>query len=103
MHDDTKSVEKTASHFRWPRVLVTRALAYARAFPEEIRTARDEQTGRVDYIDPESSSLKEVYRGSAAWDQQPSFPGDCRRAARRDLGCGGATFKLGGLISPRVE
>ena len=45
LHEDTKSVEKTASHFRWPRVLVKRALAYARAFPEEIHTARGEETG----------------------------------------------------------
>lgn len=44
VHEETQSVEKTASHFRWPRVLVKRALAYAKAFPEEIRTARDEET-----------------------------------------------------------
>lgn len=44
VHEETKSVEKTARHFRWPRVLVTRALAYAKAFPEEIHTARDEET-----------------------------------------------------------
>jgi uncharacterized protein (DUF433 family) len=36
VHDETKSVAKTADHFHWPRVLVTRALAYAKAFPEEI-------------------------------------------------------------------
>jgi len=47
VHEESKSVEKTASHFRWPRVLVKRALAYARAFPEEIHTARDEETGPV--------------------------------------------------------
>ena len=45
VHEETKSVEKTAGYFRWPRVLVKRALAYAKAFPEEIRTARDEETG----------------------------------------------------------
>ena len=45
VYEETKSVEKTASHFRWSRVLVTRALAYAKAFPEEIHTARDEETG----------------------------------------------------------
>jgi hypothetical protein len=44
VHEETKSVEKTANHFRWPRVLVKRALAYAKAFPEEIHTARDEET-----------------------------------------------------------
>ena len=47
VHEETKSVEKTASHFRWPRVLVKRALAYAKAFPEEIHTARDEETSTV--------------------------------------------------------
>jgi hypothetical protein len=31
-------MEKTASHFRWPRMLVKPALAYVKAFPEEIRT-----------------------------------------------------------------
>jgi uncharacterized protein (DUF433 family) len=41
VYQETKSVEKTASHFRWPRVLVKRALAYAKAFPEEIGEARD--------------------------------------------------------------
>jgi uncharacterized protein (DUF433 family) len=45
VHEETKSVEKTASHFRWPLVLVKRALAYAKAFAEEIHTARDEETG----------------------------------------------------------
>ena len=43
-HDETASVEKTARHFRWPRVLVKRALAYAKAFPEEISTARGGET-----------------------------------------------------------
>jgi uncharacterized protein (DUF433 family) len=47
VREETKSIEKTASHFRWPRVLVTRALAYAKAFPEEVGTARDEETGRA--------------------------------------------------------
>ena len=45
VHEETRSVEKTASHFRWPLVRVQRALAYAKAFPEEIRTAREEETG----------------------------------------------------------
>src|SRR5262245_31769482 len=44
VHDETRSVEKTASHFRWPRVLVKRALAYAKAFPDEIDGARDGET-----------------------------------------------------------
>ena len=41
VYQETKSVEETASQFRWPRVLVKRALAYAKAFPEEIGEARD--------------------------------------------------------------
>ena len=45
VHQETQSVERTASHFRWPRVLVTRALAYAKAFPDEIHRSRDEETG----------------------------------------------------------
>jgi uncharacterized protein (DUF433 family) len=43
-HEETASVEKTARHFGWPRVLVKRALAYAKAFPEDIQFARDEET-----------------------------------------------------------
>ena len=44
VHDETKSVTKTADHFHWPRVLVTRALAYAKAYPEAIRESRDGET-----------------------------------------------------------
>jgi len=44
VHGETKTIEKTASHFRWPVALVKRALAYAKAFPDEIRTARGEET-----------------------------------------------------------
>jgi uncharacterized protein (DUF433 family) len=44
VYDETRSVEKTAAYFRWPRVLVKRALGYARAFPEEIGRARDGET-----------------------------------------------------------
>jgi hypothetical protein len=36
-----KSVERTASPFRWPRVVVKRALTYAKAFPDDISGARD--------------------------------------------------------------
>lgn len=43
-YEETKSVDKTADHFRWPRVLVKRALAYAKAFPEEIGRSRDGET-----------------------------------------------------------
>jgi uncharacterized protein (DUF433 family) len=44
VYDETKSIEKTAEHFRWPRVLVKRALAYAKAFAEEIGRSRDGET-----------------------------------------------------------
>ena len=36
VHQETRSMDKTARHFGWPRVVVKRALAYAKAFPEEI-------------------------------------------------------------------
>jgi uncharacterized protein (DUF433 family) len=41
IHNELKSVEETAEHFRWPSVLVKRALAYAKAFPEEIKQCRE--------------------------------------------------------------
>jgi uncharacterized protein (DUF433 family) len=44
VHGDAKSVDKTARHFGWPRVLVKRALAYASGFPEEITRTRGEET-----------------------------------------------------------
>ena len=44
VREEAKSVEKTARHFRWPRVLVARALAYAKAFPEEILRSREGET-----------------------------------------------------------
>lgn len=44
VHNELKSVERTADYFRWPRVLVTRALTYAKAFPEEIRRSREGET-----------------------------------------------------------
>ena len=34
VYEETRSVEKTARHFRCPRVLVKQALAYAKAFPD---------------------------------------------------------------------
>src|SRR6201998_2293108 len=40
VYSETKSVEKTAQHFRWPPILVKRALAYAKAFPEEIHKSQ---------------------------------------------------------------
>ena len=44
VYQETRSIEKTADHFRWPRVLVKRALAYAKAFPEEISRSREGET-----------------------------------------------------------
>jgi uncharacterized protein (DUF433 family) len=44
LYGETKSVEETAAHFNWPRVLVKRALAYAKAFAEEIRRSREGET-----------------------------------------------------------
>ena len=44
VHEETKSADKTARHFGWPRVLVKRALAYANAFPDEISRARAGET-----------------------------------------------------------
>ena len=44
VHGETKSADKTARHFGWPRVLVKRALAYAKAFPKEIGRASAGET-----------------------------------------------------------
>jgi uncharacterized protein (DUF433 family) len=44
VHRETKSIAETAGHFRWPRVLVTRALAYADAYPDDIRDTREQET-----------------------------------------------------------
>lgn len=43
VYHEAKSIERTAAHFGWPRILVKRALAYARAFPEEISRSREEE------------------------------------------------------------
>ena len=51
VHDETRSAAKTAEHFRWPRVLVTRALAYAKAFPEEVRESREGETASSPVVD----------------------------------------------------
>ena len=45
VYHEAKSIERTAAHFSWPRILVKRALAYARAFPEEISRSRE---GEID-------------------------------------------------------
>ena len=44
VYEETKSLDKAAGHFGWPRVLVTRALAYAKAFPEETGRSREAET-----------------------------------------------------------
>jgi len=41
VYEELKSLEKTAEHFHWPSVLVKRALAYCKAFPEEISKSRE--------------------------------------------------------------
>ena|SRR5947209_543275 len=40
VYAENKSIQKSADHFRWPPVLVKRALAYAKAFPREICEAQ---------------------------------------------------------------
>jgi hypothetical protein len=40
VHRETKNVDKTARHFRWPPSVVRCALAFARAFPEEVSAHR---------------------------------------------------------------
>lgn len=47
VYEETASVERTADHFRWSRVLIKRALAYAKAFSEEIRRSREGETGTL--------------------------------------------------------
>jgi hypothetical protein len=44
VHEEAKTVEKTAEYFHWPRVLVKRAHAYAKAFPDEIGRVREGET-----------------------------------------------------------
>ena len=39
-HRETKNVEKTARHFRWPPSVVRCALAFAKAFPDEVSAQR---------------------------------------------------------------
>jgi uncharacterized protein (DUF433 family) len=43
-YEEAKSISRAADHFRWPLVLVKRALAYAAAFPEEIARSREGET-----------------------------------------------------------
>ncbi len=45
--NETKSAAKTAAHFGWPLILVKRALAYSRAFPEEIANSKEGESHAV--------------------------------------------------------
>ena len=45
VHHETGSVGKTAGYFRWPAALVRCALAYAKAFPAEVRQQRASELG----------------------------------------------------------
>src|SRR5262245_13012168 len=47
VYRETKSVRKTAEHFRWPPLLVKRALGYAEAFAKEIRSPEEGQRRAV--------------------------------------------------------
>jgi uncharacterized protein (DUF433 family) len=47
VREETGSIAKTADYFSWPRVLVTRALAYAKAFPAEVSESREGETDPV--------------------------------------------------------
>ena len=40
VHREAKNVEKTARHFRWPPSVVRCALAFAKAFPDEVSAQR---------------------------------------------------------------
>lgn len=44
VHRQTKTVAKTAAHFRWPPALVRCALAYVAAYPAEIEQQRHAET-----------------------------------------------------------
>lgn len=45
VHHETKTIAKTAGHFRWTPALVRCALAYAEAFPKEIEQQREAEVG----------------------------------------------------------
>ena len=42
---EAKTIAKTAEHFRWPAALVRCALAYGKAFPQEIAQQREAEVG----------------------------------------------------------
>lgn len=45
VHHETKTIAKTADHFRWTPALVRCALAYAKGFAEEIKQQRQAEVG----------------------------------------------------------
>jgi uncharacterized protein (DUF433 family) len=45
VHREARTVAKTADHFGWPDYLVKCALAYAKAFPDEIAAHRKAEVG----------------------------------------------------------
>jgi uncharacterized protein (DUF433 family) len=45
VHQETKTIAKTAEHFRWTPSLVRCVLAYAKSFTEEIRQQRQAEVG----------------------------------------------------------
>ena len=45
VHEQTKTVAKTSTYFRWPPSLVRSALAYAAAHPTEIERQRSVESG----------------------------------------------------------
>jgi hypothetical protein len=44
VHRQAKTVAKTAEHFRWPAALVRCALAYATAYPDDIKKQQEVET-----------------------------------------------------------
>lgn len=44
VYHKVKSIGKTAKHFRWPPALVQSALAYAKAFPDDIAKQREAES-----------------------------------------------------------
>jgi uncharacterized protein (DUF433 family) len=49
-YGELETIDKTAEHFHWPAVLVRRALAYAKAFPEEIHCSREGERHGVSVV-----------------------------------------------------
>jgi uncharacterized protein (DUF433 family) len=45
LHDEVKTIARTAGHFRWTPALVRCALAYVKAYPKEIAQQREAEVG----------------------------------------------------------